>query len=153
MNMKKLLVVSILSFFLITQIGTDICFAQNAQVKVYEIEEEILEHNQLPLDPYLAFGLLTGYITYPFQFYGSKYFQIDKKKIKILVAENEYLKIGMAPEYGGRLWFIYDKIRKKEVIHRNYKEAKFYNSGMGYDWAYRKSGKQFACYNTSIYSC
>jgi len=69
--------------------------------------------------------LLTGYIAYPFQFYGSKYFQIDKKKIKVLVAENEYLKIGMAPDYGGRLWFIYDKIRKKEVIHRNYKEAKF----------------------------
>lgn len=109
-------------------------FAQNGTVRVYEIEEEILEHNQLPLDPYPSFGLLTGYITYPFQFYGSKYFQIDKKKIKILIAENEYLKIGMAPEYGGRLWFIYDKIRKKEVIHRNYKEAKFYNSGMGYQY-------------------
>ncbi len=35
------------------------------------------------------------------------------------------------PDYGGRLWFVYDKIRVKEVIHRNYKEAKFYNSGMG----------------------
>ncbi|MCD6598353.1 MAG: DUF5107 domain-containing protein [Bacteroidales bacterium] len=103
-------------------------------MKIYEIEEEILEHNQLPLNPYPPFGLLTGYITYPYQFYGSKYFQIDKKKIKILIAENEYLKIGMVPEYGGRLWFIYDKIRKKEVIHRNYKEAKFYNSGMGYQY-------------------
>jgi len=109
-------------------------FSQNKSVRVYTIEEEILEHNQLPLDPYPPFGLLTGYITYPFQFYGSKYFQIDKKKIKILVAENEYLKIGMAPEYGGRLWFIYDKIRQKEVIHRNYKTAKFYNSGMGYQY-------------------
>ena len=99
-------------------IDTD-CYGQNERVKTYEIEEEILEHNQLPLNPYPPFGLLTGYITYPFQFYGSKYFQIDKKKIKILVAENEYLKIGMAPEYGGRLWFIYDNIREKEVIHRN----------------------------------
>ena len=105
-----------------------------AQVKHYIIEEEILEHNQLPLNPYPPFGLLTGYITYPFQFYGSKNFSIDKRKIKIFVAENEYLKIGLAPDYGGRLWFVYDKIRNKEVIHRNYKEAKFYNSGMGYQY-------------------
>ncbi len=108
--------------------------AQKPWAKVYEVEEEILEHNQLPLDPYPPFGLLTGYIAYPFQFYGSKNFQIDKKKIKILVAENEFLKVGMAPDYGGRLWFIYDKVRQKEVIHRNYKEAKFYNAGMGYQY-------------------
>ncbi len=129
---KSILSILIAAIWLIIA-GTD-CYGQYEKVKTYEIEEEILEHNQLPLDPYPPFGLLTGYITYPFQFYGSKYFQIDKKKIKILVAENEYLKIGMAPDYGGRLWFIYDKIRKKEVIHRNFKEAKFYNSGMGYQY-------------------
>ena len=131
--MHKSILSILMAAFLLTISGTD-CYGQNEKVKTYEIEEEILEHNQLPLDPYPPFGLLTGYITYPFQFYGSKYFQIDKKKIKILVAENEYLKIGMAPDYGGRLWFIYDKIREKEVIHRNYKEAKFYNSGMGYQY-------------------
>ncbi|KPL13491.1 MAG: hypothetical protein AMS26_14215 [Bacteroides sp. SM23_62] len=134
MNQKKLLVAGIISLLLIIPVVADETSAQNPVVKIYEIEEEILEHNQLPLDPYPPFGLLTGYITYPFQFYGSKYFQIDKKKIKILVAENEYLKIGMAPDYGGRLWFIFDKIRKKEVIHRNFKEAKFYNAGMGYQY-------------------
>ncbi|MCK5280402.1 MAG: DUF5107 domain-containing protein, partial [Cyclobacteriaceae bacterium] len=131
--MKKV-IYTIFATILFISVGTLCTLAQNGSVKVYEIEEEILEHNQLPLDPYPPFGLLTGYITYPYQYYGSKYFQIDKKKIKILVAENEYLKIGMSPEYGGRLWFIYDKIRKKEVIHRNYKEAKFYNSGMGYQY-------------------
>jgi tetratricopeptide (TPR) repeat protein len=134
MNMKKLTIAEIVLFFLLFPFVADIGMAQSPAVKIYEIEEEILEHNQLPLNPYPPFGLLTGYITYPYQFYGSKYFQIDKRKIKILVAENEYLKIGMAPDYGGRLWFIYDKIRNREVIHRNYKEAKFYNSGMGYQY-------------------
>ena len=126
-----------LSIFILTLlfiIGHKNIYAQHESVKIYEIEEDMLEHNQLPLDPYPPFGLLTGYVTYPYQFYGSKYFQKTEKKIKILVAENEYLKIGMVPEYGGRIWFIYDKIRKKEVIHRNYKEAKFYNSGMGYQY-------------------
>lgn len=109
-------------------------FSQQKAVKGYEVEEEILEHNQLPLDPYPPFGFLTGYITYPNQFYGRKNFRIEKKKIKILIAENEYLKIGMCPDYGGRLWFVYDKILGKEIIHRNYKEAKFYNAGMGYQY-------------------
>ncbi len=109
-------------------------FSQQKAVKGYKVEEEILEHNQLPLDPYPPFGYLTGYITYPNQFYGSKNFRIDKKKITILVVENEYLKIGMCPDYGGRLWFVYDKILGKEIIHRDYKEAKFYNAGMGYQY-------------------
>jgi tetratricopeptide (TPR) repeat protein len=132
--MQKLIITGIISFLSIIPLFATNTTAVNKAVKIYEIEEEILEHNQLPLDPYPPFGLLTGYITYPFQFYGSKYFQIDKKKIKILVAENEYLKIGMAPDYGGRLWFLYDKIRQKEVIHRNFKETKFYNAGMGYQY-------------------
>ncbi|MEN8191420.1 MAG: DUF5107 domain-containing protein [Bacteroidota bacterium] len=123
-----IIIISIISF------TTTMIYAQEGKAKCYEIEEEILEHNQLPLNPYPPFGLLTGYIAYPYQFYGSKNYKVDKKKIKILVAENEYLKIGMAPDYGGRLWFVYDKIRNKEVIHRNYKEAKFYNSGMGYQY-------------------
>ncbi len=109
-------------------------FSQHKAVKGYKVEEEILEHNQLPLDPYPPFGYLTGYITYPNQFYGSKNFRMDKKKITILVAENEYLKIGMCPDYGGRIWFIYDKILGKDIILHDYKEAKFYNAGMGYQY-------------------
>ena len=66
---------SVLSFFIAALffiISGKAGYGQNEKVKTYEIEEEILEHNQLPLDPYPPFGLLTGYITYPFQFYGSK---------------------------------------------------------------------------------
>ncbi len=131
--MKKPFTAATIMFLMMLMINNQ-CLAQPQTVKHYVLEEEILEHNQLPLNPYPPFGLLSGYITYPNQFYGSKNFSIDKRKIKILVAENEYLKIGMAPDYGGRLWFVYDKIRHKEVIHRNYKTAKFYNAGMGYQY-------------------
>ena len=68
--MRKLLVRGILPFLLIL-IFVNITLAQNGNVKFYEIEQEILEHNQLPLNPYPPFGLLTGYICYPYQFYGS----------------------------------------------------------------------------------
>ena len=105
--------------------------AQKAEVKAYEAYEQIDEHNQLPLDPYPPFGLLTGYICYPNQFYGSRQFQVTPRRLRLLVAENEYLKIATCPDYGGRLYYMYDKVRKREVIHRIYTASKFYNAGMG----------------------
>lgn len=103
-------------------------------VKFYEITEDINEHNQLPLNPHPPYGLITGYHCYPFLFYGSKQFQVTRRKVKILVAENEYLKIGMAPDYGGRLWFMYDKINRRDVIHRVHTDASIRNAGMGYNY-------------------
>jgi tetratricopeptide (TPR) repeat protein len=108
--------------------------AQNAKVSTYEAFETIDEHNQLPLDPYPPFGLLTGYICYPYQFYGSNQFQVTPRMLRLLVAENEYLKIAMCPDYGGRLYYMYDKIRDRDVIHRINTAAKFYNAGMGYQY-------------------
>ncbi len=79
--------------------------AQKAEVKAYEAYEQIDEHNQLPLDPHPPFGLLTGYICYPNQFYGSVQFQVTPRRLRLLVAENEYLKIAICPDYGGRLYY------------------------------------------------
>jgi tetratricopeptide (TPR) repeat protein len=108
--------------------------AGDRAVRLTEAFETINEHNQLPLDPYPPFGLTTGYICYPYRFYGSKQFQVTPRKLRLLVAENEYLKIAMCPEYGGRLYYLYDKVRKREVIHRINTDAKFYNAGMGYQY-------------------
>ena len=103
-------------------------------VRLTEVFETINEHNQLPLDPYPPFGLATGYICYPYRFYGSKRFQVTPRKLRLLVAENAYLKIAMCPEYGGRLYYLYDKVRRREVIHRINTDAKFYNAGMGFQY-------------------
>ena len=85
--------------------------AQKVEVKAYEAYEQIDEHNQLPLDPNPPFGLETHYICYPYQFYGSTQFQVTPRRLRLLVAENEYLKIAMCPDYGGRLYYMYDKVR------------------------------------------
>lgn len=108
--------------------------AADRAVKLTEVVEKINEHNQLPLDPYPPFGLATGYICYPYRFYGSKRFQVTPRELRLLVAENEYLKIAMCPDYGGRLYYLYDKVRKREVIHRVNTDAKFYNAGMGFQY-------------------
>jgi tetratricopeptide (TPR) repeat protein len=125
---------SIVTILVLSALLPSASWGQKSEVKTYEAYEQIDEHNQLPLDPYPTFGLLTGYICYPYQFYGSKQFQVTPRRLRLLVAENEYLKIAMCPDYGGRLYSVYDKVRKREVIHRIYTAAKFYNAGMGYQY-------------------
>ncbi len=131
--MKNRIVSLSVSAFLFSILSLPL-LGQKAEVRTYEAFETIDEHNQLPLDPYPPFGLLTGYICYPYQFYGSKQFQVTPRKLRLLVAENEFLKIAMCPDYGGRLYYMYDKIRNREVIHRINTAAKFYNAGMGYQY-------------------
>src|SRR5512136_400883 len=130
MNRKTTAVV-IINLVAIFALGPAASSAQKGEVKAYEAYEPIDEHNQLPLNPHPPFGLLTGYICYPNQFYGSVQFQVTPRKLRLLVAENEYLKIAMCPDYGGRLYYMYDKVRRREVIHRIYTASKFYNAGMG----------------------
>ncbi|HEY3440753.1 MAG TPA: DUF5107 domain-containing protein [Paludibaculum sp.] len=41
------------------------------------------------------------------------------KQYRAIFVENEYLKITYLPELGGRIFSLYDKIRKREVFYRN----------------------------------
>ena len=40
-------------------------------------------------------------------------------RLKSLVLENEYLKVTVLPEYGGRIHEIYDKIAKEQLLFTN----------------------------------
>ena len=50
----------------------------------------------------------------PFQEGGPK-----PKTYRAIFVENEYLKLTYIPEFGGRVFSLYDKIRKREVFYRN----------------------------------
>jgi tetratricopeptide (TPR) repeat protein len=39
--------------------------------------------------------------------------------LKALILENEFLKAVVLPEYGGRLWSLYDKERRRDLIYEN----------------------------------
>ena len=41
------------------------------------------------------------------------------QKIKTVVLENEYLKAIFLPDYGARLWSLYDKVQGREILYRN----------------------------------
>ena len=50
----------------------------------------------------------------PFQEGGPK-----PKTYRAIFVENEYLKLTYIPEFGGRIFSLYDRIRKREVFYRN----------------------------------
>jgi Tfp pilus assembly protein PilF len=69
--------------------------------------------------PLFANSSLTGF--YPFTTYRQQ-FQPGGPKPKTYVAifvENEYLKLTYIPEFGGRIYSLYDKLRRREVFYRN----------------------------------
>lgn len=47
----------------------------------------------------------------------------DRKKVmreyEIVVLENEYLRAEFMPQFGGRLWSLYDKEHKRDLVHHN----------------------------------
>lgn len=69
--------------------------------------------------PLFADSTLTG--LYPFTTYLQP-FQPDgpkPKTYKAVFVENEYLKLTHLPELGGRVFSLYDKVRRREVLYRN----------------------------------
>eukprot|EP00466_Bigelowiella_natans_P008571 jgi/Bigna1/88639/estExt_fgenesh1_pg.C_350101 len=40
-------------------------------------------------------------------------------KVPILVYENSYLRASIAPQWGGKIWALYDKVNKREMLYNN----------------------------------
>lgn len=57
--------------------------------------------------------------TYPYRQYNSYTRKLEEKEIKTAVLENQYLKAVFLPEYGGRLWELWDKITGKNLLYTN----------------------------------
>lgn len=78
------------------------------------------EHSGRELEPPLfANSTVTG--MYPFTTYLFP-FKPDSPKpqtYRAIFVENEYLKLTYIPEFGGRIFSLYDKLRNREVFYRN----------------------------------
>src|ERR1035437_5152127 len=61
-------------------------------------------------------GLKYQFVSYvrPFKSGGPK-----TKAYEAITLENEYVKLTYLPEFGGRIFSLYDKVRKREVFYRN----------------------------------
>ncbi|MCZ2156780.1 MAG: DUF5107 domain-containing protein [Bryobacterales bacterium] len=78
------------------------------------------EHSARELEPPLfAQSTVTG--MYPFPAFLLPFKEGDPKprEYNAIFIENEYLKLTYIPEFGGRLFSLYDKLRQREVFYRN----------------------------------
>ena len=79
----------------------------------FEVTENVSEKEK----QYLGKGMIQTVLPYMIQ----DGYTRDKRlqKIKTIVLENEYLKAVFLPDYGARLWSLYDKQKGCEILYRN----------------------------------
>lgn len=56
---------------------------------------------------------------YPYRQYNAYKRQLSEKEIQTAVLENDYLKAVFLPEYGGRLWELWDKKAERNLLYTN----------------------------------
>ena len=78
---------------------------------------EVTENVSKEESKYLGKGMINTVLPYKIQ---DGYTRNKKRtKIKTVVLENECLKAVFLPDYGGRLWRLFDKKRNKELLYTN----------------------------------
>ncbi len=97
------------------------CAADVPAVRSYEGKLSIptYEHSARETEPPLfSNSTVTG--MYPFTTYLMPYKPgPNPKEYAAVFVENEYLKLTYIPEFGGRIYSVYDKLRKREMLYRN----------------------------------
>ena len=66
-----------------------------------------------------AFPLVRGHDIYPYTMLDDLTEQRESKTYSAVFLENEYLKVTVLPELGGRVYSVYDKVDGREVFYRN----------------------------------
>ena len=97
------------------------CLRSASPVRSYEgvVSIPTYQHSARETEPPLfATSTVTG--LYPFTTYLMPYKPgPNPKEYKAIFVENEYLKLTYIPEFGGRFFSIYDKLRNREMLYRN----------------------------------
>ena len=121
MQSLKILAVAICLFFIC------VLKAQNAP-QVKETEEEYITYPYSDPNPIPVFGKI-----YPYFRFDGYTTQSVKMKHKVVILENDYLKIKVFPGIGGKIWSVIDKTCGKEMFYDN-KVIKFRDISLRGAW-------------------
>lgn len=81
--------------------------------------DRVLDGSRLKECDQIGFGYGTGYRVLPYTVYDGYGRERHPMEIKTIVMENRNLRATFLPEYGGRLYSLYDKLRGKELLFVN----------------------------------
>jgi len=91
------------------------------------------DHSQAPLNPHPVFPQWSPWSVYPYQFYGSVRKYLVRRRFYMPMLENDFLRVQIAADIGGRIWDLYDKIGGRHVINFN-PQVQTYNAGFGLNY-------------------
>jgi len=118
----KILTISFVSLFFVFALK-----AQNAS-QIKEVEEEYITYPYSDPNPIPVFGKI-----YPYFRFDGYTTESVKTKHKVVILENDYLKIKVFPEIGGKIWSVVDKTCGKEMFYDN-KVVKFRDIALRGAW-------------------
>ncbi len=93
--------------------------AQAAKVRVWSGTINIPTYVLGPEDPNPPFPLVNAHNIYPYTALDDLTDHREMKTYRAIYLENEYLKVTILPQMDGRVYSLYDKVNKREVLYRN----------------------------------
>lgn len=89
--------------------------------------------SQDPLNPHPVFPQWSTWPVYPYQYWGSMRKYVVKQRYSMPQIENEYLRVAVNADIGGRIWQLHDKIGDHDLANFN-TEVHTYNAGFGLNY-------------------
>ena len=90
-------------------------------------------YTQDPLNPHAPFPQWSPFAVYPYQFWGSMRKYVVKQDYLMYALENDFLRVTIGADIGGRVWDVYDKIGGRHLANYNI-GVRTYNAGHGLNY-------------------
>ncbi|OGV69168.1 MAG: hypothetical protein A3K19_15405 [Lentisphaerae bacterium RIFOXYB12_FULL_65_16] len=88
---------------------------------------------QDPFNPHPVFPLWSPWDVYPYPYYGSVRKYETRETYYMPTLENDFLRVTIAPDVGGRIWDVYDKVGARHVVNFT-NQVDSYNAGFGLNY-------------------
>ena len=90
-------------------------------------------YSQDPFNPHPAFPQWSPHTIYPYPYWGTMRKYVKRQRYFMPALENDYIRLTIAPDLGGRVWDIYDKVGGRHLANFN-TGVRSYNAGMGLNY-------------------